>query len=49
VAEWLKKTRTDLKGADILNEAKKMVEEDIIEAQKAGISGVPTYVMEDGT
>jgi predicted DsbA family dithiol-disulfide isomerase len=26
-----------------------MVEEDIAEAQKAGIAGVPTYVMEDGT
>ena len=49
VAEWLKKTRTDLKGADILKEAKRMVEEDIAEAQKAGIGGVPTYVMEDGT
>jgi thiol:disulfide interchange protein DsbC len=48
-AEWLKKTRTDLKGADILQEAKKMVEEDIAEAQKAGIGGVPAYVMEDGT
>jgi thiol:disulfide interchange protein DsbC len=49
VAEWLKKTRPDLKGADTLKEAKKMVEEDIAEGQKAGISGVPTYVMEDGT
>ncbi len=49
VAEWLKKTRPDLKGADILKEAKRMVEEDIAEAQKAGIGGVPTYVMEDGT
>lgn len=49
VAEWLKKTRPDLKGADILKEAKRMVEEDITEARKAGISGVPTYVMEDGT
>jgi protein-disulfide isomerase len=49
VAEWLKKTRPDLKGADTLKEAKRMVEEDIAEAQKAGIGGVPTYVMEDGT
>lgn len=49
VAEWLKKTRPDLKGADILKEAKRMVEEDITEARKARISGVPTYVMEDGT
>jgi glutaredoxin len=49
VAEWLKKNRTDLKEADIVKEAKRMVEEDIMEAQKAGISGVPTYVMEDGT
>lgn len=49
VAEWLKKTRPDLKGADTLKEAQKMVEEDIAEGQKAGISGVPTYVMEDGT
>jgi len=49
VAEWLKKTRPDLKGADILNEAKRMVEEDIAEGQKAEIGGVPTYVMEDGT
>jgi thiol:disulfide interchange protein DsbC len=49
VAEWLKKTRPDLKGADIMKEAKRMVEEDIAEAQKAGIGGVPTYVMEDGT
>jgi protein-disulfide isomerase len=49
VAEWLKKTRPDLKGADILKEARRMVEEDIAEGQKAGIGGVPTYVMEDGT
>ena len=49
-AEYLKKNRTDLsKDADRLKEAKRMVEEDIMEAQRAGISGVPTYVMEDGT
>jgi protein-disulfide isomerase len=49
-AEWLKKNRKDLtKDADILKEAKRMVEEDMAEAQKAGIQGVPTYVMEDGT
>ena len=49
-AEWLKITRKDIaNAADILKEAKKMVEEDIMEAQKAQISGVPTYVMEDGT
>jgi len=49
VADWLKKTRPDLKGADILKEAQNMVEEDIIEAQKVGIGGVPSYIMEDGT
>jgi len=49
VAAWLKKTRTDLKGSDIPKEAKRMVEEDIAEGQKAGIGGVPTYIMEDGT
>lgn len=49
-AEWLKKTRKDItNAADILKEAKRMVEEDIMEAQKAQISAVPTYVMEDGT
>jgi protein-disulfide isomerase len=49
-ADWLRKTRKDLtKEADILNEAKGIVEEDIREAEKAQISGVPTYVMEDGT
>ena len=49
-AEWLKNTRKDIANdADILKEAKRMVEEDIMEAQKAQISGVPTYVMEDGT
>ena len=49
-AEWLKKNRRDLiKEADLLKEAGKMVEEDIMEAKKAGIGGVPTYVMEDGT
>jgi thioredoxin-related protein len=49
-AEWLKKNRKDLmKDADILKEAKRMVEEDIREAKKAEIAGVPMYVMEDGT
>lgn len=49
-AEWLKKTRKDIaNSADTLREAKGMVEEDIMEAQKAQIGGVPTYVMEDGT
>jgi glutaredoxin len=47
--EWLKKTRSDLKGADIRKEAERIVAEDISEAEKAGISGVPSYVMEDGT
>jgi thiol:disulfide interchange protein DsbC len=46
-ADWLKKTRKDITNA--AEEAKRMVEEDIMEAQKAQISGVPTYVMEDGT
>ena len=49
VAEWLKKTRKDLAGADITKEAQRMVEEDIMEARKAAIGGVPTYIMEDGT
>ncbi len=49
-AGWLKSNRKDLaKEADFLKEAGKMVEEDIMEAKKAGIGGVPTYVMEDGT
>jgi len=49
-AEWLKNNRKDLtKDTDILKEAKRMVEEDIMEAKKAGIQGVPTYVMDDGT
>lgn len=49
-AAWLKKSRKDITGeADILKEAKKMVEEDIAEARKAGLDGVPAYVMEDGT
>ena len=49
-AEWLKKNRKDLaKDTDILKEAKRMVEEDIMEARKAQIEGVPTYVMEDGS
>lgn len=49
-AGWLKKSRKDItKEADIIKEAKRMVDEDIAEAQKAGLSGVPAYVMEDGT
>jgi len=49
-AEWLKKNRKDLtRETDILKEAKRMVEEDIMEARKAQIEGVPTYVMEDGS
>ena len=48
-AEWLKKTSKDINTADILKEAKRMVEEDIMEAQKAQLGGVPIYVMEDGT
>ena len=45
----LRKNRKDLTKDDSLREAKKMVEEDIMEAQRAEITGVPTYVMEDGT
>jgi protein-disulfide isomerase len=48
-AEWLKNTRPDLKGADIRKEAERIVAEDISEAHKAGITGVPSYVMEDGS
>jgi thiol:disulfide interchange protein DsbC len=49
-AEWLKRNRKDLtKEADSLREARRMVEEDIMEAQKAQIEGVPTYVMSDGS
>ncbi len=49
-AEWLKNNRKDLgKEADIFKEAEQMVEEDIAEGRKAEITGVPTYVMEDGT
>jgi len=49
-AEWLKKNRKDLSNeAAALKESKRMVEEDIAEAGRAEISGVPTYVMEDGT
>ena len=49
VAEWLKKSGKNLAGADIMKEAQRMVEEDIMEAQKAEIGGVPTYIMPDGT
>ena len=49
-AELLKKNNTHIAGDSvILEEAKRMVEEDIMEARKAEISGVPTYVLEDGT
>ncbi len=49
-AGWLKKSRKDLtKDADIMKEAKRLVEEDIAEASRAEITGVPAYVMEDGT
>jgi thiol:disulfide interchange protein DsbC len=48
-AAWLKKTGKPIKEPDILKEAKRMVEEDMMEGLKAGIQGVPTYVMEDGT
>ena len=49
-AEWLKNNRKDLgKEAAIFKEAERMVEEDIMEAKRAQIEGVPTYVMEDGT
>lgn len=49
-AEWLKNNRKDLtREADIFKEAKRMVEEDIMEAKKAQIEGVPTYIMGDGS
>lgn len=49
-AGWLKKNRKSITTeAGVLKEARSMVEEDITEAKKAGIGGVPTYVMEDGT
>jgi thiol:disulfide interchange protein DsbC len=49
-AEWLKNNRKDFgKEAAILKAAERMVEEDITEAKRAEIEGVPTYVMEDGT
>ncbi len=48
-AEWLKKNSKGLSDANALKEARRMVEEDIMEANKAGITGVPTYVLEDGT
>lgn len=50
VAMWLKTNRKDITNeANILKEAKRIVEEDIMEANRAEITGVPTYVMEDGT
>ena len=49
-AEWLKTTRKDLtKDSDIRSLAEKIVEEDMAEARKANIEGVPTYLMQDGT
>ncbi len=49
-ADWLKNNRKDLATkADVLKEAQRMVEEDIMEAKRAQIEGVPTYIMEDGT
>ena len=49
-AEWLKNNRKDItNAAERFREAKRIVEEDISEAQKAEIRGVPTYVMEDGS
>jgi len=49
-AGWLKRTRKDLtKEADVRAEAKRLVDEDMAEAQKAELTGVPTYVMDDGT
>ena len=49
-AEWLKTTRKDLtKDSDIRSLAEKIVEEDMAEAKKANIEGVPTYLMQDGT
>ena len=49
-AEWLKDNRKDLvKKADIVKEAQRMVEEDIMEAGKAEITSVPAYILEDGT
>ena len=47
---WLKKHRKDLaKESDILTLARKIVEDDMAEARRAHIEGVPTYVLEDGT
>ncbi len=49
-AEWLKKTRKDLaKDSDALTLAQRIVEEDMAEARRANIEGVPTYIMGDGT
>jgi glutaredoxin len=49
-AEWLKHNRKDIaKEAERLREARRIVEEDIAEAQKAEIRGVPTYVLGDGS
>ncbi len=49
-AEWLKKTRKDLtKDSDVLSLAQKIVNEDMSEARRANIEGVPTYIMADGS
>ena len=49
-AEWLKKTRKDLaEGSDIITLAQKIVQEDMEEARRANIEGVPTYIMSDGS
>jgi protein-disulfide isomerase len=49
-AEWLKKTRKDIaKESDVFSLAQKIVEEDMMEARRANIEGVPTYIMGDGT
>jgi protein-disulfide isomerase len=48
-ADWLRKHKKDLtRESDILALAQKIVEDDIAEARKANMEGVPTYVMEDG-
>jgi thioredoxin-related protein len=49
-AEWLRQNRKDLTGETaVQKEAERIVQEDIAEGRRAGIGGVPTYVMEDGS
>ncbi len=49
-AEWLKKTgKAMTKDSDALTLAQRIVEEDMAEARRANIEGVPTYIMGDGT